>query len=181
MKSVYYKRLIADRMDLSAGERIVYSNLVYDAIYNYEESFNKESGKFDPIILNDEETIPVGFTISCQSIMRRNTISRSNAGNIINNLISKGLLDNTKKNVFHNNLYENGYFELQLNSGLKGELLIFYSWLINISKGKKVIFCTRKKLSDMYHITEDGVMFFLKQLKKYGLVERDNDNKLIIK
>lgn len=180
MKSVYYKRLLWDKMGLSAGERIVYSNLVYPSICCYEESWDKETGEYDSVNLIDEDEIRLATKLTSNSIETINPISRATAWRSIKTLIDKNIIDEKMRNIRLNDILSNGYFTLQLDSGLKNELLIFYSWLVDLAKDNHIILCNREKLSSMYHSDINDIKYYLKRLKALGLVERNEKNQLKI-
>ena len=179
MKSIYYKRLIADRMELSASERILYSNLVYDAICNYDDTWDKETGEFDAVNLIDVETIPLTMSTACNHLSVKIQTSKVKAWQSIRKLKEMNIIDDG--DIRLNDIHTNGYFTLMTESGLKGELLIFYSWLLDLSKWRRVVFCNRKKLSELYCVNENDIKYYLKELKKRGFIERDEHNHLIIK
>ena len=181
MKSVFYKCLIADRMGLSAGERIIYSNLVYNSLCNYEESWNKETGKYDSVNLEYETELPLGISMTSNTIESRNPVSRTTAWRTIKVLAQKGIITDDYNYIRLNNILSKGYFTLQTDSGLKNELLIFYSWLVSVAKDKRMIFCNRERLKTMYHVGIEDIKYYLKRLNQLGLVERDKKNNLIIK
>ena len=187
MKNVYYKRLLADRFGLSASERIVYSFLVYQSLCNLDDVWDSE-GKCDIEIIKEYgDSFPLpffmfddfskfcyGVTISRNTMVSQSTVSRA-----INKLITYGIINIDKQTINHNYLYENGFFDLK--GDLKGELLIFYSFLLDIKGDGNVIFANREKIASIYHVEMKDIRDYLQRLKKLGLIERDNNNKLIIK
>ena len=183
MKSVYYKHLIVERMGFSAAERIVLSQLVYLSLCDIDGIWDKEDGRFDFCEL---ENYPNNFPLpgymydSHSNFAYGNKISK--ATNVSQTIVAKAIrkLILEEKEIKHYNIYDNGYFELQVESGLRGELLIFYSWLKDTFK-KNIIFCNRKKIAEMYHVEMKDIRDYISRLKSLGFVERDNDDNLIIK
>jgi hypothetical protein len=82
--------------------------------------------------------------------------------------------------VKHKGIYEYGYFTLELESGLSGELLIFYSWLKDIIGDNTYIFANREKLAEMYGVAMKDVRDYLRRLKLVGKITRDENRRLII-
>jgi len=190
MKNVYYKRLIADRQCLNATERIVFSFLVYCSICDLDDVWDKETGTYDKYALEEYgDTFPLpnymfdfeGIFCYGNKISKQTGVSQPSVSRAINKLHDMGIVydNNTIK---HCDIYVNGFFTLDNKSGLKNELLIFYSWLKNLRGNDKFIFSTRKRLSEMYgYIGEKNIRDYLQRLKKLGLVERDEYKRLIIK
>lgn len=191
MKRIFYKGLLPKRLGLSASERIVFSCIVYHALANLDDVWDKESGKFDELsvkeygdtfelpshFFNYEDKFCFGVTISKRTGVSQPTVSRA-----IKKLCELGYLDFEKKLVYHQYIYTNGYFELVENVKLSGELLIFYSWLIDIKGDGHIIFASRDKLASLYHVQMQDVRDYIKRLKELDLVERDKrNNQLIIK
>lgn len=77
---------------------------------------------------------------------------------------------------------DEGYFELDTESGTKGELLIFYSFLKDKSSRYGYCIDTFKcKLAEQSDKSTVSVKKMLNRLYKIGLIERMNDGKLKIK
>lgn len=77
---------------------------------------------------------------------------------------------------------DEGYFELDTESGTKGELLIFYSFLKDKSSRYGCCIDTFKcKLAEQSDKSTISVKKMLNKLYKMGLIERMDDGKLKIK
>ena len=77
---------------------------------------------------------------------------------------------------------DEGYFELDTESGTKGELLIFYSFLKDKSSRYGYCIDTFKcKLAEQSDKSTISVKKMLNKLYKMGLIERMDDGKLKIK
>lgn len=77
---------------------------------------------------------------------------------------------------------DEGYFELDTESGTKGELLIFYSFLKDKSSRYGYCIDTFKcKLAEQSDKSTISVKKMLNKLYKIGLIERMVDGKLKIK
>lgn len=75
----------------------------------------------------------------------------------------------------------NGFFPLKTRKGLSGQLLVFFSWLYDLSGQEKMIYADRQKLASMYHVELHDIRWYLHKLKKLGYIERLNNGKLLIK
>lgn len=78
-------------------------------------------------------------------------------------------------------LVEHGYFELVLTDKLCGELLIFYSYLVD--KGSMYGYCidTKKyKIGETFGKSKVAVTKLLNRLYEKGLAKRDEKGRLVI-
>lgn len=186
MKNVYYKRLIADRQDLSASERIVYSFLIYSCINECEYAWDKETGKFDSIELDNIDYFDLPSylfndkgILSCTYISNLTSVSKATVCRAIENFKQRQIIFD--KYIVNEKIYSNGYFELKTESDLNGELLIFYSFLQNMKDEKGLIYANRKKLALLYGVEMEDIRDYLRRLKKPGFVKRDENGNLILK
>lgn len=184
MKIIFYKRLLAEKYGLSANERIIYSFLVYNSICNCEDVWDKETGKFDDVPLNEIDYIELPNFITskngllCTQIANYLNINKSTVSRTCQKLKSLGILK--QKTILHNQIYKDGFFELDCDA-LNGELLIFFCWLKDLKGENQFIYTSREKLSKMYHMEISDIRWYLHRLKELGFVERQNDGKLLIK
>ena len=183
-KVLFYKCLINERFGLSADECILYSYLVYQSISGYEDVWDKESGKFDDYSIkecNGWVSIPQTLyshkygNINCQKIANFLGISRVSVWRMIKKFVNIGIIDNIQGNINTKYIYVNGFFELQTSTKLKGELLIFFSWLMDLKGCSPAIYAKRKKLACMYHSTFSNIRDYMHRLNKLGLVKRDEN------
>ena len=78
-------------------------------------------------------------------------------------------------------LTTHGYFQLDLNTGLTGELLIFYSYLKDVSKTYNGEINTRKfMIEERMNTTKIAVKKLLLKLYARGLAEKIEKYKLTI-
>lgn len=81
----------------------------------------------------------------------------------------------------YQNYKAHGFFNLVESKILKGELLIFYSWLLDLKKDKHAIYAKREKIASMYNKPLEYIRDYLQRLKKLGLIERGKNLELIVK
>ena len=179
MKVIFYKWLIANGGKLTPTEKILYSNIVRSAI-NRAEGVYDENGDYVGYALDDYKELELP-TFSQNSFAKKTKIVTQAALSIAHKgLIEKGYINSFLGTITINSIYKHGYFELLIDSGLKGEILIFYSWLKELSDGNK-IFANIKRLAELYCCTTIAIKDYLFRLRKKHLVERDSNGNLIIK
>ena len=190
MKCVFYKRLLSDGIGLSPCEKIVYSNLVFQAISSiWRDVVDKECNQFDKSLIEEQ-----GEEIELPFFMFNNNgkfwyankmsiycgISQSSISNAYESLCLYGYIDKYRRTIRHNKIYENGYFTLLTNFNLESVLLTFYSWLVSLKGKDGYIYANNKKLSTLYSKKESDIANFIFRLKKLGFVERDKSKRLIL-
>ena len=189
-KVILYKSFLYDRRNLSADECIVYSYLVYSCISECSEAWDKDSGDFDDYSLKENGgmiEIPISLinirnnSIHCSRIAESLGVNKSTISRALQKLETKDYIYSNEQRVLCDGIYDNGYFELKMDSGLKGELLIFYSWLLDLKKDKPAIYAKREKIASMYNKPLEYIRDYLQRLRKLGLIERGKNLELIIK
>lgn len=116
---------------------------------------------------------------SCRKHSKMLNISMKGYELCIKSLRENGYLD--KDNNVLYKIDRMRYFPLLLDSGLKGELLIFYSYLKNKSEYFGGTIDTFKyKLAEEFHTTKIAVTNMLNRLYRKGFAERLNNGKLKI-
>lgn len=162
----FYRNLLF-RDDLTPCEKIVISYLIM------LEDFNNLDGK----------------KANHTNIAKALCLSRRTVLSTMHRLESIGICDKNKRVIIKNDLTTRGYFELIKKEKLKGELLIFYSYLID--KSKRYCYCKKKecdycldthryKLAEEFGTTEDAIKKHLQRLYRLGLAERLENGKLKI-
>lgn len=179
MKNVFYKRLLVEKLDLCINERIIYSFLIYNAICNCEDVWDKETGAFDDTYLTENEYLELP-RYSCSQLANNINIGKATVSRAFHKLELIGIIDKKNGFIYHNGIYKEGYFNLK-GKDLNGQLLVFYSWLNYLKGGKSYIFASRQKISELYHIELSDIRWYLHRLKELGFVERKDDGKLLIK
>jgi len=196
MKIVYYRTLLKKAKNITPDERILYSFLVSKSITEYHEVFDKDGCTVNQDalseLLNQKSRIEVR-KINNTQIAKELGITRRSVINATHSLIEKRFISLDcygEKCVFiSKELFEQGYFELIKKEKLKGELLIFYSYLID--KSKRYCYCKKKecdycldthryKLAEEFGTTEDAIKKHLQRLYRLGLAERLENGKLKI-
>lgn len=192
MKLVYYKHLLGEKYGLSANERIAYSNIVYQALYNVgSDVFDPETGEFDcysDLLQEDWIEIPLYYfngSRHCSAIARDMMLSKSDATRFFTSMELRGWMDTRTGEIMHNKMFLGGYFTLLTDTGLRGELLIFYSWLKDIAKKTNTIFASDNKLAQMlngddYKKQLTTVYNNIFKLKTKGYIDKDKDGHLIL-
>lgn len=187
---IYYKRLFAYRQRQSASERIVYSFLVYNAICERDDVWDKETGKYNQDVMqsiDDYIQIPIYFLnerhdVKVNALAKQLGLGKATISRIIEKFKTNGIILHGRY-IRHDGIYKDGYFTLSTNKKLSGELLIFYSWLLDLTKEKetKAIYSSMIRLGELYNGKMEEIRDYLQRLKKLGLVERDEYKRLILK
>lgn len=151
MRVIYFD-ILTDK-NLTPNSKIVLSDFIYASTNNTKITYRRRS-KLLGISLKSYEL--------CVSQLR-----------------SLGYL--TEKNDLLFNIKNLRYFPLLVDSGLKGELLIFYSYLKNKSEYFGGTIDTFKyKLAEEFHTTKIAVTNMLNRLYRKGFAERLENGKLKI-
>jgi Mn-dependent DtxR family transcriptional regulator len=187
---IYYKRLFAYRRQQSASERIVYSFLVYNAICERDDVWDKETGKYNQDVVqsfDDYLQIPIYFLnerheVKVNALAKQLGLGKATISRIIEKFKTNGIILHGRY-IRHDGIFKDGYFTLSTNEKLRGELLIFYSWLLDLTKEKetKAIYSSMIRLGELYNGKMEEIRDYLQRLKKLGLVERDEHKRLILK
>lgn len=185
MKIVFYRTLLKRARNLTPNERILYSFLAAKSITRLEQVFDVDGEK-----INEE---------NLKDIIREGK-ERCELCEINNSKLARELHQTRKtiiegkkhlkehKYIGNNWIYiseellEHGYFELVNADKLRGELLIFYSYLLNKAKKYEYRIDTYKyKIAEQIGKSEIAVTDMLNRLYRKGLAERMKDGKLLIK
>lgn len=190
MKVIYYEGLIERDYGLSANERIIYSFVLYQSLsYMWREIIDDEDYKVETEKieeLDNEIDLPSFYfaengQLKCErTIAKKTGINQSTVSRVFTRLRKMGIADFNREKIRHLGLFKSHYFYLDTASGLKGELLIFYSWLKKIAKGKDVIYASPHRLSEMYCREKEQVIYnYIHRLKDY--LERDENGFIKLK
>lgn len=154
----FYRNLLF-REDLTPCEKIVISYLIM------LEDFNNLDGK----------------KVNHTNIAKALCLSRRTVLSTMNRLESIGICDKNKRVIIKNDFTTRGYFELVKKDKLKGDLLIFYSYLLEKSKRYGYSIDTYKyKLAEEFGKTQIAITKLLNRLYKVGLASRLPNGKLLI-
>ena len=187
-RPVFYKKLLIENFGLTPVERIIYSHIVSQSLYSLNiEVFNQDSGRFDQCAadsLDDEIKMPDFYFdeynhISCgRKMFREFPIGHASVSRAIKVLDDMGLIDISNKTVCHYRMYKDGYFRLEADTGLVGELLIFYSFLKDVAKESCVVYAKTSTLASMYNTSEKNIRNYLYRLK--NVIKREENGNIIL-
>ena len=188
MTIIFYRTLLKGVKNLTADEKILYSFLVSKSITDYGEFFDRDGQCLNREILVD--FIGNSYNLKIKEINNTQVakalcISRQSVINLKQTLFNKGFIrydDNDNLCLFVSNvLFKYGYFELVGREKLKGELLIFYSYLLQKSKRYRYCIDTYKcKLAEELGKTTTAITKLLNRLYKLDLAKRLDNGKLKI-
>ena len=195
MKIVFYRTLLKGATNLTPSERILYSFLVAKSISRIEDIFEKDGTSINIDELEDCFNDYYGnhfplCEISQTKIANELHMTRKTIFDGLRHLRNKGFIGIDW--IFVNReLVEHGYFELINAECLTGELLIFYSFLLDKArKYNNVIDTNKYKLADIFDKRKDkgknkkqpiAITKLLHRLYVKKLAERLKNGKLLIK
>lgn len=185
MKVIYYRALIKGTNKLTPDEKILYSFLVSKSITDCNDLFNSDGLTINKDALYDCDDYIELKEMNNSKISRELGITRQS---IIN--AKQKLLDNyyiifgkhgNAKIFAPQRLFVHGYFELQGIGKLRGDLLVFYSYLLD--KSKKYNYCIdtfKYRLAEDLGKTKVSITKLLNRLYEKGYAERLKDGRLKI-
>lgn len=184
MKIVFYKELLSDK-DLSPNEKIIYSFLIYKSITIIDGAFTADGTELDTYtILGELDYDPyiTMYEVSYRRIGQILNISPRSVMYALNRLDELNYINKYAKTIFVTpDIFKNGYFPLLVESKIKGELLIFYSYIKNKSRKYGSCIDTFKyKLAEELHTTKIAITNLLNRLYSFGLAKRLPNGKLQI-
>lgn len=185
MKIVFYRALLKRAMNISPCERILYSFLVSKSILRLDDIYDNEG-----FSLNKEELeIQLRTNGNAINICELNHSKIARELNMTRKTIIEGMKTlkklgyiSDKRICVDEELIKRGYFVLEHVDVLKGDLLIFYSYLRDKSSdyGYCIDTC-KEKLAIQVGKTKTAVTKLLNKLYAVGLAQRLNNDKLLIK
>lgn len=184
MKHVFYRELLAETV-YTPTEKIIYSFLIYKSIPLIDCAFTSDGTELDYQLieesLDDDENVAM-YKISQRNLAKVLGISAKSVYNSLEALYFYGDINKEENTIrISKELFKGKHFPLLLDSGLKGELLIFYSYLKNKSEYFGGTIDTFKyKLAEEFHTTKIAVTNMLNRLYGKGFAERLNNGKLKI-
>lgn len=184
LRPVFYRALSAKREGFTASELIMYSLYISQVVVSDENGYNQDSQTVNMDYwkrrLGKSQYMPIPSIRVCE-FCKILGISKSSAINCRKRLEQKGIIGSDYIR-FSYDILRKGYFELDTESGTKGELLIFYSFLKDKSSRYGYCIDTFKcKLAEQSDKSTISVKKMLNKLYKIGLIERMVDGKLKIK
>lgn len=183
MKIVFYRTLLTRARNLTSIERIMYSFLISKSITYLDEVFYQDGSCINMDKLHDyiyENNYIDLYPISLRKISKELNIALQTVVNGLQKLRNNRYIKDNRIYV-NEELLEKGYFELYVNKKIKGELLIFYSYIKQKSfKYKGCIDTYKRKLAQDLGTTKTAITKLLNRLYKSGLAKRLENGKLLI-
>lgn len=194
-KIPFYKSLIDDNMGLTPNEQIVYCFIVSRCILAIDGVFDCGTFNFEKVdyIISSNNgflNLPLDWydengNMCCgRKIAKLSNVTNTAVSYSLNTLKEKHLIDSETKSIFVSDIWKSGYFELFVHKHpkLKGQLLIFYSWiydnskLVNHASSRTCINIAKK-----FNTSKVAMRDLIHRLHGLGLAERLHDGKLLIK
>lgn len=184
MKTMFYYGLLAEEV-YTPTEKIIYSFLVYKSIPLIDGAFTSDGTELDYSLIVDsiesDEFISM-YDISQRKLAKVLNISAKSVYNSLEALEFYGDI-NKKNNTIRvsKRLLQGRYFPLLVDSGLKAELLIFYSYLKHKCDHFGGSIDTFKyKIAQDFCTTKIAVTNMLNRLYRKGFAERLPNGRLKI-
>jgi hypothetical protein len=182
MKIIFYRTLLKRAKNISPSERILYSFLVSKCISRTDSAFSQDGSEIN--LDNIYETIEDGNNRIelCELSHRRIALEiQQDRKTVICGLKHLKELGYIGDNWIYvnNELIEHGYFELHHAEVLKGELLIFYSFLLD--KSKEYGYCIdtyKSRLAESFDKSVVAITKLLHRLYEIGLAKRLENGEL---
>lgn len=167
--------------ELSPNEGLVYSALLSHSLME-SESFLADGSFSIPLARNyvlDNDGFIDLYPLSTKQLMKRTELTFPSVKKIMKILEHKFIIGSgfIKCPV---ELLDKGHMNIPPETGLKGQQLIFYGYLIDLCRthgGVTDRWASRMK-DDCGLNSEDNVYFLIKQLKEKGFAERDSKGRL---
>ena len=169
---------------MSPNEKIIYSFLVSKSITRYEDAFDFDGTCLRMEDLESQLDENGNFCNMCEitktMISQELNMTRKTVIDVMWSLSCSGYIVGNKIYVLPR-LLDGGYFELRNAGKIKGELLIFYSFLYDKARKYDFVIDTYKsKIAEQFGKSTVAVTKLLNRLYSVGLAKRIKDNKLLI-
>ena len=178
MKIIFYRALLNDRNGLSANELIYYSFLVSKSIGLIGGVFDVD-GNLNVDVLNEmvsDSPFQMMATYTIDEVSKYKGISKSSVSlckrHLIDACMIKGELIKISPDIINS-----GYFPLLAMDKLKGELLIFYSFLKSVSANYKyIINLSKYNIAVNYGWSDKNLSIrqLIFRLKSMGMISKRN-------
>lgn len=181
---VYFKYLFQHMEDLSPVEGLVYSELLLNSLLvNPEfksgalyckttvELYLAENFSWDSAVRY--------YSMKPKELTEKTELTYPTVRKTVMNLEEKGYIrgDQIRCPLA---ILNKGYIKIPYGTGLKGQQLIFYAFLLDRSyRHEHTVDTWAYRFKELCGISEDNVYFIVKQLKAKGLVQREK-NKLVV-
>lgn len=185
---VFYRYLFNNMKMLTINEKIVYSSLIGYSIRLSEDFYPDGQIDMEYVHLYIESRanaagygyIPL-ILPAIKEMSRELEVARNTLKKILNRFREIRLIENNTI-VCHKDLFDSGYITLPANLGIKGQLLLFYTFLEYRSRsfgGTVDTYVSR--LVELTGFSENCIYNMLYKLHKKELVERLPDGRLKVK
>lgn len=188
MKIIFYKTLLTRARNITPNEKILYSFLVAKSIVQIDVVFDTQGQSINMnnlfFYLNANQNKCDLCELNNTQLSKELNITRQTIITSLKHLQEQGYIgiEQGQKYIYvSRELIKNGYFELSDCDRINGELLIFYSFLID--KSKHYGYCLDTyitKLADLMGKTPISIKKMLHKLYKLGLAKRLDNNRLMI-
>ena len=154
---------------MTAMDKIVYSQILYRSLWDSNASFTKDGDFSLSYYLEDNDGwVDIGWSVD-ESLAKELNISRRQYYQSKKNLQDSGYI--SKDGVLLLDGVTDTFFELKVNSGMRGLSLIVYSYLFNKTRKYGWVDKYHKAIAKELNITERGLQQILAKLIKCGLVQ----------
>lgn len=175
---IFYRALLNDRRGLTANDLIYYSFLVSKSIAIIDGMFSVD-GKLNVDVMNElisDVPFQMMATFTIDELSKNTGISKSAISLCKKRLIDVGLMKGDMIKIT-SDIVNGGYFPLLAMDRLKGELLIFYSFLKSVSANYKYIINLNKyNIAVNYGWTDKSLSIkqLVFRLRNMGLIAKRN-------
>lgn len=187
MKNVFYNCLFGDYRLPEINDKIIYSYLVYKSLATIDGVFSNEYSEFDFNVIKDfwgENSYTGILHITPYKISKDLNMSINTIKSRMKVLESIGFIKNGDDYLYIGytpEIKESKYFELMVDTKLKGEKLVVYSYLKNKSASScGIIHTFDKKQASEFHLSKKHYQKILCELYKDYYIERLENGKLKI-
>ena len=175
---IFYRALLNDRRGLTANDLIYYSFLVSKSIAIIDGVFSVD-GKLNVDVMNEligNAPFQMMATFTIDEVSKNTGISKSAVSLCKKRLIDSGLIKGELIKIT-SDIVNGGYFPLLAMDKLKGELLIFYSFLKSVSANYKyIINLSKYNIAVNYGLVDKSLSIkqLVFRLKNMGLIAKRN-------
>ena len=175
---IFYRALLNDRRGLTANDLIYYSFLVSKSIAIIDGVFSVD-GKLNVDVLNEmvsDSPFQMMATYTIDEVSKYTGISKSSVSLCKRHLIDAGMIKGELIKISPD-IINSGYFPLLAMDKLKGELLIFYSFLKSVSANYKyIINLSKYNIAVNYGWSDKNLSIrqLIFRLKSMGMISKRN-------
>lgn len=175
MKAVFYTKLFSNA-DLSIGAKMVYSQLIFQAVICDSQSFDRD-GVFDIELAKNFEQSWCGIDhIQASQIAKDLNIDPKTVSRSIKRLRELGIINDNNSIYIPDDIFSS-FIELQDRPSLNGWNLLVYSFIWGRTKRYVYVDTYRAKLASFFCISETHLSNILKSLRDAGYIKRRSNGK----